>query len=492
MGSVIEGIKNKINTSLIEKYIEDIKIVDFKIKVVDSSYVTREILQEILSSFSKDDDVEITILNEANDGVQITKTFDWENIDLDNYCDDTINIIGHINKNISDRNTISVYNYKEFCNTVQQKGILNIMSIFSQLLMGREEILFEIQNQDINCMTKSIYFSTNENTKIVREKSRKEILNLVKDNANFRNIVVYSLVPQDFSFQMIDPNNRLSDIFARIETLLAICYIANDAEIIDDDKIAVKITGQRNINIEIDIKDIIPNKEIIKIYNWIYNGGNTMDKAIIARNIISLHCRYSSLLDLDGKTYSSIQSNFNLYQRDNVDKYLNLKNDIGKSVTDIIEKTNDLAFDIPRGMKNNILAVFSFLFTVILANIVSDAPLDNIFTKDITVIFEIIIVFSFAFLILNIYETNYKIKQMQKGFEKFKNNYADVFDEQELSDLIEEDSFNEDIIKNIKKQKNWAIAIWIGLLIILLIAIEMISSTPTWKSVVELWKNLIK
>ena len=113
---------------------------------------------------------------------------------------------------------------------------------------------------------------------------------------------------------MIDPNNRLSDIFARIETLLAICYIANEAEIIDDDKIAVKITGQRNINMEIDIKDIIPNKEIIKIYNWIYNGGNTMDKAIIARNIISLHCRYSSLLDLDGKTYSSIQSNFNLYQ----------------------------------------------------------------------------------------------------------------------------------------------------------------------------------
>lgn len=70
---------------------------------------------------------------------------------------------------------------------------------------------------------------------------------------------------------------------------------------------------------------------------------------------------------MDGKTFSSIQSNFNLYQKDNVDRYLSLKNEVGKSVTEIIEKTSELTFDIPNGMKNNILAVFSFLFTVILA-----------------------------------------------------------------------------------------------------------------------------
>ena len=73
---------------------------------------------------------------------------------------------------------------------------------------------------------------------------------------------------------------------------------------------------------EIKIQDIKYNREIVKIYNWIYEGGNTTDKAIIARNIISLHCKYSSILNLDGKTFSSIQSNFNLYQKDNVDRYL--------------------------------------------------------------------------------------------------------------------------------------------------------------------------
>ena len=159
-------------------------------------------------------------------------------------------------------------------------------------------------------------------------------------------------------------------------------------------------------------------------------------------------------MNLDGKTFSSIQSNFNLYQKDNVDRYLSLKNEVGKSVTEIIEKTSELTFDIPNGMKNNILAVFSFLFTVILANIVSDAPLDNIFTRDITVIFEVIIFFSVLFLFFSVYETNYKIEQMQLGFEKLKKNYADVFDEEELRDLLEEDSFKKDVIRKVKRQRN--------------------------------------
>ena len=171
-------------------------------------------------------------------------------------------------------------------------------------------------------------------------------------------------------------------------------------------------------------------------------------------------------------------------------KYLDLKNQVGKSVTEIIEKSSDLAFSIPHGMKNNILAVFTFLFTVILANIVSDAPLDNIFTRDITVIFEIIIFFSVLFLLFSVYETNYKIKQMQMGFDKLKNNYKDVFDEEELKELIGEDSFKNEIITKIKKQRNWAIVAWIILLIILLLVVEMISSDSTADWIVTLFARL--
>ena len=81
---------------------------------------------------------------------------------------------------------------------------------------------------------------------------------------------------------------------------------------------------------------------------------------------------------------------------------------------------------------------------------------------------------------------------MQRGFEKLKNNYEDVFDEQELSELMNEDSFYKGVINNIKKQRNWAIVIWIVLLIALLIAIELISSAPTLDYIITFLKRSIK
>lgn len=492
MKSVIEHIKEKLNTSSLVKYSEEVRVVDFVIEIADSTCITREILEELLFSFPLRDDVEITVVNDADDGIQISRNSNMDLLDWNMFNGDTVNMTWHINKNISDQNVISVYCYESFCEALGTKELLDIMLIFSQLLTDKDYLYFEVQDKEINFMTKSICFVGNAGLDTVINGGRKEIMTLVRDNANFRNGFVYALLPSDFSFQISGSRNRLEECFAKIETLLAICYIANDAEIVNDEKVEIRISGQRNVSMEIKMQDICRNREIVKIYNWIYEGGNTTDKAIIARNIISLHCRYSSIINLDGKTFSSIQSNFNLYQRDNVDRYLNLKNEVGKSVTDIIEKSSELAFSIPHGMKNNILAVFSFLFTVILANIVSDAPLDNIFTRDITVVFEVIIVFSLFFLLLSVYETNYKIKQMQNGFEKLKNNYKDVFDEEELKELIEEDNFNRNVIIKIKKQRNWAIIVWIVLLIILFVVLEMVSSESTTDWIIKLLAELRK
>lgn len=94
------------------------------------------------------------------------------------------------------------------------------------------------------------------------------------------------------------------------------------------------------------------------------------------------------------------------------------------------------------------------------------------------------------FLLFSVYETNYKIKQMQMGFDKLKNNYKDVFDEEELKELIGEDSFKNEIITKIKKQRNWAIVAWIILLIILLLVVEMISSDSTADRIVTLFARL--
>lgn len=139
--------------------------------------------------------------------------------------------------------------------------------------------------------------------------------------------------------------------------------------------------GQRSMEYHDTLENIQGNNNLYKIYNWIYSGGSIVDKVIIARNIICLHCKYESLLNISDGVMASIQTNYNLYLRDNVTQYLELKNKVAEFITDIVSRTGEYATEMLDKFKTNLLAILGFLFSVILANIVSDQPLDNILQK---------------------------------------------------------------------------------------------------------------
>lgn len=165
-------------------------------------------------------------------------------------------------------------------------------------------------------------------------------------------------------------------------------------------QVKLQIVGQRSIDYAFKIDDVEGNRVLYKIYDWIYSGGSSIDKAIIARNIICLHCKYEPLLKVDTKILASIQSNYNLYLKDNVTQYLEMRNKVAEFISDIMSRTGEYATDLLDKFKTNIIAVFGFLFSVILANIVSDQPLDNIFTRDITIILELVLVGSVGYLLI--------------------------------------------------------------------------------------------
>lgn len=490
MKSLIESIKDILPMSSLIKYHEGMHVVDFIIEIGETESIGEAMIKKILTKLPSRDDFLITISNDAEYGLQINKNSDLDKFDWSIFEGDKITMTWHIDKNIID-NKISVYCFEKFCDEILSKKIIDIMLIFSTLLDERNYLQFETLDKNINYVTKSISFIGAENCETIKHSDRLNKLNLVRENTNFKKGYRYSLLPDDFSFQITGDNNRMEDCFYKIEMILSLCYIANEADITSNELLNISVSGQRNICFELDPSEINFNNEVVKIYNWIYEGGNSTDKAIIARNIISLHCRFSSIIDLDEKTFSSIQSNYNLYQKENVDRYLDLKSEVGKNITQIIEKTYELGLSIPYSIKNNFLAVFSFLFTVILANIVSDVPLDNIFTRDVTVIFETIIFFSIIYLLFSVYETNYKIKQMKVGFNKLKDNYKDVFDEKELNTLVCKDSFEKETIGNIKKSMKKAIIIWIVLLIILIIIVETNSSDPSIDNIINFFIKVI-
>ena len=124
------------------------------------------------------------------------------------------------------------------------------------------------------------------------------------------------------------------------------------------------------------------------------------------------------------------------------------------------------------------MACFTFLLTAVIANIVSNQPLNNIFTKDITLILELVIFGSFTFIKISKIEVEYKLKKLKDGYDDLKKNYDDILDENDIKKIFNNDKIFEDNRKEVKSKEKTIIRIWMIILIICLIGIEFISKYP--------------
>lgn len=461
---------------------ERVKNFDASLNTDGNNLPPKHDIEGVLLKFPERDEVKITLKNEADDVVIFSnKNSNIVGYDIDDFYaesnDDNISIKLEIEKSIYD-NTISVYNFDEFSKYIVNKSLLKAMGIFNNILEEKEFLVFELFDSNILFSTNTMIFKNYKNEDIEMTFDRKTKLDTCNHISSFLNINDYKLIPEDFQIVSSIPNNVFEKLFNNLKTIMSMIYICNTS-IINKNILTLEIVGQRKCEFRYDINDdIVANEELYKIYSWICTDGNAVDKAIIARNIISLHCQYTDIIKTDERTFSSIQSNFRLYQKNNVDKYLELKNKLVEYIMNTVNSASDIVVDLADRLKQNMLACFTFLFSVILANIVSDQPLDNIFTREITVIFEVILGASGIFIIISVIEMNYKLEKIQYGYNELKNSYDGILDEKDINFIFNDDKVFNENINDAKKKRKLLLIMWIGLILSCLIVIELVSSSP--------------
>lgn len=473
-------------------------IVDEGPKVFDANAKTTgeklkdnsKILVDILQACDRDK-IKITIDNESDyweisnfleDDLSIEEIL----IKIDH--DDEVRLSIHIEKEIKD-NSLSIYSVSSFFAWLTNRTIGQIMSSFSYLLDKRNYIIFEMLYSNELFFTDTMIFK-GKNININKIGfNRLEQLKNCKTASSFYSINEFALLPEDFNIINSYDGNILEEIFEKIKMVLSLAYIANTSNIIEE-QLILHIIGQRNFDtvISLNKNSIIYNDEFYKIYKWIYIEGNPVDKAIIARNLISLHCKYTNLISIDEKTFASIQSNYSLYQRDNVNQYIELKNKLSEYILDSCTKISDISNLLIDRLRNNVLAFLTFMLTIFLTNLLSDTPLNNIFTKDIVKIIYLVLAGSIAYLIVTVMEVNANIMRLEKSYYKLKENYNDLLDDQDRELIFKKDEILLSSKEEAEKTKNKIISIWVALLIIASI-ITITNTTSNEEGVKE--NNLI-
>lgn len=149
-------------------------------------------------------------------------------------------------------------------------------------------------------------------------------------------------------------------------------------------------------------------------------------------------------------------------------EYLSAKKDIGDFIVHTLYEMDQYRNVIIGSFSNNFVALVAFITTTMIANIVSDSPLDNIFSKDILWLLLFALFGSLIYCYLSNKKFNKDIKDFNKVFERLKNNYKDILVEEDIGSLFSESEFKQQV-ENISEIRLNINIIWIFSSIVLII-----------------------
>ena len=429
--------------------------------------------------FNNRDQVSIMITNPDEKTLKVDGIIDrdpYEEFLSAGENDDELTVSIYVDKKIVNE-TLSIYCYKLFTQDLLNNSFSKLLVIIAGLIGLGDRLVFDVLDENVFWCTKTIAFVHDQSMIIDSKVDRNGRLQACKENCIGFPSQDINLLPDDFYIVQNYIDNAYYECFSKICSLLSVGYIASFATL-SDNGVSGQINGQRNISFDLSFDKTNANSELYKIFDWIFSEGNSTDKLLLSRNVISLHCKYTSIDATDEKTFASIKSNYQLYLKENANQYIEAKNKLSEYICDVVAKLGDDISGLLSGLKNNMIAIVSFFLTVVLVNIVSEQPLNNIFTKEITVIIELILAGSVAYFLICRHEIQLKRRKNKRAYSILKENYKDVFSDEELSQIFNNDKLIVDADKELRKGIAKYSVLWCLLLILILIAVELISVNP--------------
>lgn len=348
---------------------------------------------------------------------------------------------------------------------------------------GLEMITFISIFEPIKCSTRRFTFIDRESMVLEHRAiiyDRESIIKAKELYCNYIGKSIIEFLPTDFYFiNNTNLPNKLKGIFNRICLALSLIYLCDTSKN-DDDNIEIRIVGYKTIASIVDLRankyDRMQINALVELYQWVYSSETSIaDKLGIARNILSLHVKDNDISSLDSSLLLSARSNYEIYLKRNVEKYIEIANQQALFINDISDNISNISNDFIEGFKRNLTGVVTFIFTTLVLNVISTGEISNIFTKEISAITVVLIILSVAYMISSEFDANGSFKKVTKKYERNKVLYSSIIDAADLNRILDNDSyykFEKESFENILKHwKN----MWIFTNVLLIVMVFILS-----------------
>ncbi|UQS90979.1 hypothetical protein M5C90_06095 [Pseudomonas chlororaphis subsp. piscium] len=219
----------------------------------------------------------------------------------------------------------------------------------------------------------------------------------------------------------------------------SLAYISNNTEVLNTGNIQFKFNGYKTfVTPGCRPEDLRDDKELAyKIYSWTYSEGHCSDKLGLVRNIFTLNTLNEGL-NLSLSTWHTIQSNYEIYLKDNVGQYLELKGKLLELISDFSKRTLDATDGFISSFQSSAAAFITFIVSVVAINGLKDAGTETIFSTEYFMISVFISIASALWLVFSRRDTKDRIDYLTSQTKSsILENYKNILSPEELNASID-------------------------------------------------------
>ena len=460
---------------------EDFDKCSIKISLSLEIKLILKILKEVDQIIEKDRDrVSIRIYNTYDNIKELNKEIIEEEFRLLDEEDEKCIIIEIYKK--YKNSTLSIYSLKKFTESLKSKTIEGLLFSFLEKFKEKQ-VFFKLLRDNLEFYSKKYIFTKNNKDKFIVDNIISVEKNLIFERNELCNInskQELNILPDDF--YLISRTEEYLDIeriFNSLTILSAIIAISNFSNFTEN-ILEYTIYGYKTIKSKIFLNDYLKNFSVVdslySIFKWIYKEKeNILERMEISRNIITLYLLDEDILKINNNILSSIKSSYSIYLKKNVDRYIRALKELQDLLSDLENNFYILQDTFSNKFKKNIGTIFAFFFTTILFNVLSNGKIQNIFTKDISILSLTLLFISAITFLSEVVELNKNIKRLEENYKEKKQYFNFILNKDEIKDIFEDEKFLKKNKEEIQKVKNKYLILFFIINLIIFIALFNLS-----------------
>ena len=460
---------------------EDFDKCSIKISLSLEIKLILKILKEVDQIIEKDRDrVSIRIYNTHDNIKELNKEIIEEEFRLLDEEDEKCIIIEIYKK--YKNSTLSIYSLKKFTESLKSKTIEGLLFSFLEKFKEKQ-VFFKLLRDNLEFYSKKYIFTKNNKDKFIVDNIISVEKNLIFERNELCNInskQELNILPDDF--YLISRTEEYLDIeriFNSLTILSAIIAISNFSNFTEN-ILEYTIYGYKTIKSKIFLNDYLKNFSVVdslySIFKWIYKEKeNILERMEISRNIITLYLLDEDILKINNNILSSIKSSYSIYLKKNVDRYIRALKELQDLLSDLENNFYILQDTFSNKFKKNIGTIFAFFFTTILFNVLSNGKIQNIFTKDISILSLTLLFISAITFLSEVVELNKNIKRLEENYKEKKQYFNFILNKDEIKDIFEDEKFLKKNKEEIQKVKNKYLILFFIINLIIFIALFNLS-----------------